>query len=1094
MALKRSLLTFEESSHTSSPGVSYDSEEAYSRAAAYQRQESLERDTLTSALDRWREDHNETVKRTGLNSGLQTKSISAMMWTWHEALVPLIREEITKVNQVDSEKDEPNSRHDRGAYGPFLQYIPPEKLSAITIIHILNQMSTIGVERGCKIANLVARLGRAIQEESVAEAVKDRSSGHTSKSPQERQKQLLRLVKQRMRHSLSAQPKDQLNGGALTQEPSSNIDDQEWSAAIRAQLGAVLVSLLIQVAKIEVVRRHPETNEVAKDIQPVFWNSFRYENGRRYGVIRMNAAMCAKVTEEPVSGALSKHLPMLIEPVPWTKFQQGGFLRSGVPVVRAGTQHTQLREYIRAAVDSGDMTQVFAGLDVLGRTPWQINQEVFNVMREVWNSGEPLANIPAANPKFEDPPEPGPSAEVQERRVYAFKIREIKNVRDGVHSERCFFNFQLEVARAYLNETFYFPHNLDFRGRAYPIPPYLNHIGADNCRGLLKFGKGKELGEHGLVWLKIHLANVFGYDKASLKERRDFAMDHLTDIYDSATDPLKGSRWWLKAEDPWQCLATCIELKKALELPDPTKFISYLPVHQDGTCNGLQHYAALGGDAIGAKQVNLEPGDRPADIYTAVAELVKNQVAKEAAEGNKTAKLLEGKISRKVVKTTVMTNVYGVTFQGAKRQVASQLRDLHPELNTHAATFMGISGYIATKIFAALSAMFNGAHDIQYWLGECALRICEALTPEQVEWIEANASGKSFKTSFSGIATNERQTKNEYTRFRSSVIWTTPMKMPVVQPYRTSTTRSVKTNLQLISLNEPSASDPVSKRKQLQAFPPNFIHSLDATHMLLSALKCNERGLSFAAVHDSFWTHAADVDTMNDVLRDAFISMHSEDIIGRLAAEFAARYKDCMYLAQVKTSSPLGKKISYLRKSTALSKKAKGQRQIDELLMEKRRLRLLASEDPDERAEGTAMITPGKLFAETADEKDLMTLEEIQGLEGVLGEISTAESNDQGLEVGTLDDQETIDTLQPVLGTTTLFDEDPDTQAEGESTDSTDESVARKVTDKKRKKYAKKTWLWLPLTFPPVPKKVSYDFPTAFRSLAHNIPGRLQCV
>jgi DNA-directed RNA polymerase len=28
----------------------------------------------------------------------------------------------------------------------------------------------------------------------------------------------------------------------------------------------------------------------------------------------------------------------------------------------------------------------------------------------------------------------------------------------------------------------YFPHNLDFRGRAYPIPPHLNHMGSDMSR------------------------------------------------------------------------------------------------------------------------------------------------------------------------------------------------------------------------------------------------------------------------------------------------------------------------------------------------------------------------------------------------------------------------------------------------------------------------------------------------------------------------------------------------------------------------------------------------------------------------------------
>ncbi len=135
-----------------------------------------------------------------------------------------------------------------------------------------------------------------------------------------------------------------------------------------------------------------------------------------------------------------------------------------------------------------------------------------------------------------------------------------------------------------------------------------------------------------------------------------------------------------RAEDPWQCLATCFELKAALDTPDPTKYISHLPVHQDGTCNGLQHYAALGGDEWGARQVNLEPGDRPADIYSAVAGLVQEDVAHDMEDGNPLAKALVGKITRKVVKQTVMTNVYGVTFAGAKKQVQRQLNSLYPNL------------------------------------------------------------------------------------------------------------------------------------------------------------------------------------------------------------------------------------------------------------------------------------------------------------------------------------------------------------------------------------------------------------------------------
>lgn len=136
---------------------------------------------------------------------------------------------------------------------------------------------------------------------------------------------------------------------------------------------------------------------------------------------------------------------------------------------------------------------------------------------------------------------------------------------------------------------------------------------------------------------------------------------------------LQGNQWWLKAEDPWQCLATCFELSAALRSPNPEEFLSSIPVHQDGTCNGMQHYAALGGDVRGAKAVNLENGDRPADIYTGVADIVNRVIAQDQKDGNATALLIPGPVGRKIVKQTVMTTVYGVTFVGARDQIAKQL-------------------------------------------------------------------------------------------------------------------------------------------------------------------------------------------------------------------------------------------------------------------------------------------------------------------------------------------------------------------------------------------------------------------------------------
>lgn len=536
-----------------------------------------------------------------------------------------------------------------------------------------------------------------------------------------------------------------------------------------------------------------------------------------------------------------------------------------------------------------------------------------------------------------------------------------------------------------------------------------------------------------------------------------------------------------------------------MDSPDPTKFVSHLPTHQDGTCNGLQHYAALGGDKAGAAQVNLEPSDRPADIYTAVANAVIDEVNRDSAAGNPVAQLLQGKITRKVVKQPVMTNVYGVTFYGAKAQVKKQLVELFPDLNRFSDLNHGhLATYVATKIFKSLGSMFTGAQAIQVWLGACADRISTCLSPEQVAQLtadvvadakakeEVKAEKKAAKTAEklakkkqkSARSRKDAAAEDEATKmlqsvptnavsasktmnatkplFKSSVTWTTPLRMPVVQPYRSGSSRVVTTNLQAITLQEPQVWDPISKRKQLQAFPPNFIHSLDATHMMLSALKCNEVGLTFASIHDSFWTHACDIEKMSEVLRDAFVSMHSEDVVGRLNEEFKTRYKDHMYLATVVANSKVGHQIDALRKK---QKETLGQ--ASELAREKRRLDLLASEDPEERAKGLEMVTPGSILAKS-DESAFACVAEMTGQ--TLGELPDNIDAVEDIAPDAEDASAAADTLSAA---------EPEAADDVVDEATIDEQTVEK--EAKPKKFEKKLYVWLPMKFPEVPAKGDFD-------------------
>ncbi|PYH94925.1 mitochondrial DNA-directed RNA polymerase [Aspergillus ellipticus CBS 707.79] len=1014
------------------------------------RQRYLEADSIQAALKRWRLEVSERQK-AGHASGSE-KRLGNILSDWHSGLLSRILEEIKLVEEAETKSSRTTVDNERIEYGVFLRCVDPDKLAALTILSTMSTFSRRGMDAGIKVAAVASTIGTELHEEFLAEQTLQRQSTEDPRRVKA-VKQVLALRKNR-------------DGRSKWQTIVRKLEEEDptvaWSSRVKARIGAVLMTFLFDVAKTPVKMENAETKEMEISMQPAFQHAYQINWGKRAGFLHLHPALVKILTIEPTSDLLGRNLPMLCKPKPWKSINDGGYYVYKTTLLRTTPGEQLQPTYVKAALENSGLEEVRRGLDILGNTGWVVNRDVFNVMLEAWNSGEGVASLAPLEPDLPIPPKPAPDADYVTQKKWNEAMRDMENVKAGFHSQRCFQNFQMEVARSYLDETFYLPHNLDFRGRAYPLPPYLNQMGADNARGLLLFSEAKPLGANGLKWLKVQIANLAGYDKASLSEREQFTMDHLEDILDSANNGHHGKRWWLKADDPWQCLAACFELRNALRQTDPTQYLSRLPIHQDGSCNGLQHYAALGGDKAGAQQVNLEPSDRPSDVYTGVATFVKEAIAQDAADGVAIAKILDGKVTRKVVKQTVMTNVYGVTFMGAMKQIRRQLHDHYPELNAEMKNDGAL--YIARKVFEALGTMFNGAHHIQYWFGDCASRITQSLSPEQIEEIAKEAmSGGSLS-----------QLEDPSKRFRSTVIWTTPLGLPVVQPYRVRKSRRITTTLQDLSILDGSMTDSVSRRKQLQAFPPNFIHSLDATHMMLSAIACNRAGLSFSAVHDSFWTHACDVDSMNELLREAFVRMHSDDVIKRLASEFDVRYGQNLFLARLPPNSKLGKAIKAHRKRQG-SKLTLKARKVHELLDEYKRQTLLKSDDPELQGQGRAMETPASIFEQIGTDDDLNisnTLGETgvghipKDLAAAERQVSTIESDPSDPAIETL-----FQDFHDVMGARASL-EASSSLAEGES--SLDELADAAETPKK-KGVPQYLHIWLPLKFREVPTKGDWD-------------------
>ena len=121
-------------------------------------------------------------------------------------------------------------------------------------------------------------------------------------------------------------------------------------------------------------------------------------------------------------------------------------------------------------------------------------------------------------------------------------------------------------------------------------------------------------------------------------------------------------------------------------------------------------------------------------------------------------------------------------------------------------------------------------------------------------------------------------------RGNKPVRWTAPSGFPVVQGYPLVKATRVKTLLfgvridPVLSVEVP---DTLDKTAQTNGLTPNFIHSMDGAALSGAVNLAAERGVgSFAMIHDSFGTHAADAAILAEALRDAFVDMYiSNDVL-----------------------------------------------------------------------------------------------------------------------------------------------------------------------------------------------------------------------
>lgn len=665
-----------------------------------------------------------------------------------------------------------------------------------------------------------------------------------------------------------------------------------WSEDARLQIGMALINMIVQTGLVEVgdeVVTRTKTNKV----------------------LTPTAKLVEWIERETQRSELlsPNYLPMIVEPLPWTDPFNGGYLTKGAQswnnLVKTGNTNylTELADHAE------DMTTVYDSVNALQSTAWRINPRVYETLNTLWDLGHDNAGLPSRedigavpcpccgaavtiaklntrhseeHACFSDP------EVLRQWKKDAFRTHE-KNV--SLRSKRLHLAKTLRIAEMFVEEeAIYFPHQLDFRGRIYCIPSF-NPQGNDVTKGLLEFSEGLPIEDTtAAFWLAVQGANVWGFDKAPLEDRVAWVEKHEEMIKAVANDPL-GNMWWTDADKQYQFLAFCFEWASFLE--EGFGYVSRLPVALDGSCSGIQHFSAMLRDEIGGNAVNLIPTEQPQDIYQQVCDRVVakleaiagistsglmhtgiNQLGTTIAEGIDEEALslplpsspqqeeangeAEGSLrwsdeqfargwlylqpNRKTTKRQVMTLPYGSTLYSCRDYTEEWLKET---LEERAEPWpleqrFPATQFMARLIWDAIGEVVVAARSAMGWLQGCAKEVAAEQLP---------------------------------------VYWTTPVGFRVMQQYRNTTSRRVKTKLgdTTIRLSLQEEVSTIDKRRMQNAISPNFVHSMDATHLMMAVCYGADNGIkSFSLIHDSFGTHAANTEIWSACIREAFVDLYKD--------------------------------------------------------------------------------------------------------------------------------------------------------------------------------------------------------------------------
>jgi DNA-directed RNA polymerase len=365
-----------------------------------------------------------------------------------------------------------------------------------------------------------------------------------------------------------------------------------------------------------------------------------------------------------------------------------------------------------------------------------------------------------------------------------------------------------------------------------------------------------KLDANSIKWLEIHCANCEGSkDKESREERIKWVNLHRHDIQQIARDPegtfdkgVLDGKGWKEADSPFCFVAACRELAAAWSDPN---FETHLPIGFDGSANGLQHLSLLIGELKSAGMVNLlgafDPNDTPRDVYAILiaraVELIEADDCDYAHWWRECFELLSPKQKRKLLKQPIMTFAYSVTLKGATDQIA----EVYESFRKNAKPPKGAFRYLAKKVREACKEQLRGPKTVMDYIQDVAKHCAK--------------EGRFLE-------------------------WTSPSGFPVSNRYQKPNIVTVTCFCDGVRVEHNIAdgvTDQIKHGKVKHAAAPNFVHSLDAAHLVkvINAAASEDaaasEGIDLLTVHDSFYCLAPHATRLLAIILDELHRLYRDN-------------------------------------------------------------------------------------------------------------------------------------------------------------------------------------------------------------------------